>query len=317
MQKANNLFSIAAGSIRQLTLLLFFSVLIFFSGQLSAQELKAEVTVSVPRLQETDPAVFKTLERDLKEFMNQQRWTQDEYRTHERIECNFQVNILEELNGNKFRADIALKAIRPVYGSDYKTVLINHVDRDIVFSYQEFQPIQNSTDIFQDNLSAVFTFYAHLILALDAESFAQGAGEEHFRIAQQIINQVPPDVSDTDKGWASLNRKTTRYWMIENYLSPRFRSFREAWYHYHRKGLDMLHLNTDQAAAAMTDALREVEKTHTSYPNTIGVQMFVTAKSDEIVEVMKLAPRAQKNIVYEIMRKLDPSNTGKYNAIRS
>jgi hypothetical protein len=31
---------------------------------------------------------------------------------------------------------------------------------------------------------------------------------------------------------------------------------------------------------------------------------------------MKNADRTQKNAVYDIMRKLDPSNSGKYNALR-
>ena len=116
-----------------------------------AQELKAEVTVSTPKLQTTDPTVFKTLEKDLRDFMNQERWTNDDYKPYERIDCNFSVNITAELGGNAFSADIALKAIRPVYGSEYKTVLINHVDRDIVFNYQEFQPFENGTEFFKDN----------------------------------------------------------------------------------------------------------------------------------------------------------------------
>ena len=108
-----------------------------------AQELNAVVTVSTPKLQSTDPAVFKTQERDLHEFLTQEKWTEDEYKPYERIECNFQVNITAELGNNSYKADIAIKAIRPVYGSEYKTVLINHVDRDIVFTYLEYAPIEN------------------------------------------------------------------------------------------------------------------------------------------------------------------------------
>jgi len=283
---------------------------------ISAQELNAVVTVSVPKLQEADPNVFKTLERDLQEFLNQERWTQDEYKPHERIDVNFQVNITTEMGSNTYKADIAIKAIRPVYGSEYKTVLINHVDRDIVFAYQEFQPIENGTEFFKDNLSAVFSYYVQLILGLDAESFAPGGGDVYFQKAQAIINQVPANISDNDKGWTSLSRKTTRYWIAENLLNPRFKSFNEAWYNYHRKSLDLLHANPALAMVTMVDALREVEKTNSAYPNSIGVIMFVSAKSDEVVEIMKNGDRTQKTAVYDIMRKLDPSNSGKYSVIR-
>lgn len=281
-----------------------------------AQELKAEVTVSIPKLQTTDPVVFKTLEKDLREFLNSERWSKDEYKPHERIDCNFSVNITAELGANLYSADIAIKAIRPVYGSEYKTVLINHVDRDIIFNYQEFQTIENGTEFFRDNLSAVFAYYIQLILGLDAESFAPNAGDEHFRMAQNIINQIPSQVSEADKGWLSLNRKTTRYWIMENMLSPRFASFRQAWYNYHRKSLDLMYADPQQAIVTMVEALKEVEKTNVAYPNSIGVLMFLSAKSDEIVEIMKNASRTNKNTVYDIMRKLDPSNSARYNAIR-
>lgn len=289
---------------------------LLISFQLTAQEFNAVVVVSAPKLSSTDPKIFETLQRDLQEFLNQERWTDDEYKQHERIDCNFQVNISSELGNNAFSADIAVKAIRPVYGSEYKTVLINHVDREIIFSYQEFQPIENGTEFFKENLSAVFSYYAHLILGLDAESFALGAGDAHFQKAQAIINQVPPNVADSDKGWTAQSRKTTRYWMIENLQNSRFRSFREAWYNYHRKGLDVMHSNTGLALVTLTEALKEVEKTHLSYPNSVGVLTFVTSKSDEIVEIFKNADRTQKATVYDIMRKLDPSNSGKYNVIR-
>ena len=103
---------------------------------------------------------------------------------------------------------------------------------------------------------------------------------------------------------------------MENLLSPRFTSFREAWYNYHRKSLDLMYANPEQAVATMVEALKEVEKTNVAYPNSIGIIMFISTKSEEIVEIMKNANRTQKNTVYDIMRKLDPANSGKYNAIR-
>jgi len=296
---------------------LFFTIALVGIGPgVYSQELNAVVTVSTPKLQSTDPAVFKTLQRDLQEFLNHEKWTNDDYESFEKIECNFQINISEELDNTTFRADIAIKAIRPVYGTEYKTVLINHVDRDIVFNYQEFAPIENGTENFRTNLSAVFCYYVHLILGLDGESFSSGAGDPEFQKAQNIINQVPSAIAEADKGWTALSRKTTRYWIIENLLNPRFKSYKEAWYNYHRKSLDIMYENSGQALATMLEALKEVDKTNTAYPNSIGIQLFVTAKGDEIIDIFKNADRTQKNAVYDIMRKLDPSNSGKYTVIR-
>lgn len=298
-------------------LLLFLMMLLSLPVSMQAQELKAEVTLSTPKLQTTDPIVFKTLEQDLKEFLNQERWTDDEYRPYERIECNFQVNITGELGNNTYSADIAFKAIRPVYGSEYKTIIVNHVDRDVIFRYLEFQPMVNGSDFFKDNLSAVFSFYAHLIIGLDAESFAPDAGNDHFLVAQNILNQVPTAISDSDKGWGSTSKKTNRYWIIENLLSPRYSAYREAWYNFHRKSLDMLYLNPALALQTMVDALVQVEKTNASYPNSIGILMFLTAKRDEIVEIMVNGSKLQRSTTYDIMRKLDPSNNATYSALRN
>ena len=291
-------------------------IIIFLATNVFGQELNAVVSISTPKLQSTDPKVFTTLQKDLQEFLNNEEWTDDDYKDHERIDCNFQINITDELDNTTFKADIAVKAIRPVYGSEYKTILINYVDRDVIFNYQEYSPIENGTDNFRSNLSAVFCFYTHLILGLDAESFASGSGDVEFQKAQQIINQVPSQISEVDKGWLSLSRKTTRYWIMENLLNPRFTSFNEAWYNYHRKSLDIMYQNPSQALVTMLDALKEVDKTNTAYPNSVGVLMFVTAKSEEIIDIFKNADRTQKNTVYDIMRKLDPSNSGKYNVIR-
>ncbi len=282
-----------------------------------AQELKAEISLSTPKLQTTDPVVFKTLEQDLRDFLNQEHWTNDEYRPYERIQCNFQVNITGELGNNTFSADVAFKAIRPVYGTEYKTVIVNHVDRDIIFKYLEFQPVVNGSDFFKDNLSAVFSYYAHLIIGLDAESFAPGAGNEHFLVAQNILNLVPTAISDSDKGWSPVSKKTTRYWIIENLLSPRFIPFREAWYNYHRKSLDMLYTNPTLSLFTMVEALKQVEKTNSDYPSTIGILMFLTAKRDEIVDIMINGSKAQRMSTYDIMRKLDPSNNSKYSVLRT
>jgi hypothetical protein len=103
---------------------------------------------------------------------------------------------------------------------------------------------------------------------------------------------------------------------MENLLNSRFKSYKEAWYNYHRKGLDIMHQNTGVALNTMLEALKEVDKTNTAYPNSIGISMFVTAKSDELINIFQNGDRTQKSTIYDILRKLDPSNGGKYNVLR-
>ena len=51
----------------------------------NAQELNATVRITAPKLQTTDPQVFKTMEQAILDFMNNNKWTQDDWsigRTH-------------------------------------------------------------------------------------------------------------------------------------------------------------------------------------------------------------------------------------------
>jgi len=284
---------------------------------LHAQELNASVRLTTPKLQTTDPRVFQTLEQSIRDFLNNQRWTDVDFESNERIECALQINITEEISQNLFKADIALQALRPVYGSDYKTSLLTHVDHDIVFSYQEYQPIEDSRNFFRDNLSSVLTYYAELIIGLDFDSFSELGGDPYFTIAQGVINSIPPGVADQDQGWSSLGgNKSNRFWLIENLLSPKVRPYREAMYLYHRHGLDMMYKDVTASQQVLLRALVSTDQVRESYPTVMVARMFVNAKSDEILEIFKGADRATRSTVMQVMRRLDVTNANKYNALR-
>jgi hypothetical protein len=282
-----------------------------------AQELNASVRLTVPKLQTTDPRVFETLERSIQDFLNNQRWTDLTYESHERIEFAVQMNITEEISQTTFKADFALQVVRPVYGSDYKTSILTHVDKDVIFTYEEYQPIEDSRNFFRDNLSAVLTFYAVLAIGLDFDSFAALGGDPYFTTAQGIINSIPPGIAEQDPGWNSLaGNKTNRYWLIENLLSPKVRPYRESMYQYHRHGLDMMHKDVVNSQQVMLQAIVATDQVRESYPTVMVTRMFVNAKSDEIIEVFKGADSATRSKVMQVMRRLDVTNGNKYNVLR-
>lgn len=282
-----------------------------------AQEINAKVRLTTPKLQSVDPKVFSTLEQTIQDFLNNTRWTDDDFASTERIECNVQINITEELNEQTFKADIALQSLRPVYGSDYKTALLTLVDKDVLITYEEYQQLEDSRDVFNDNLSSLLTFYAYLMLGYDYDTFSELGGDKYFRIAQGIINTIPPGIQGQDRGWSSLGVKTNRYWIIENMQSPKMRPYREVMYKYHRLGLDLMHTDPDQGLANMVEALNTIDEVRASYPNTIALQIFTNAKSDEIIEIFKGADRTKKSQVMQVMRKLDIANASKYNVLRT
>ncbi len=280
------------------------------------QELNSNVKINIQKLQTVDPQVFETLEQAMVEFLNNQKWTSEFYETEERINCNFILTIQEERSPTRFKADLAIQASRPVYGSDYETSLLNHVDRDVTFTYEQFQPLQFSINGFNDNLSAVLSFYVYLILGLDADSFELYGGEPYLQTAQEIVNNIPQNIAAGNLGWRALDGDRNRFWIVENLLSPRVRPMRKAFYQYHRLAMDIMAEDVDVGRAIMIDALEEIRKVNQAYPNSMIVQMFSNAKSNETLEIYKRGTRSEQDKFINIMTKIDATNASKYRAVR-
>ncbi len=301
-------------------LALFFAFYLCFSTLYAQGELIANVRVSTPQLQQTDRKVFDQLEISLKDFLNSTKWTNDNFDPEERIKCNFILTISKEQGDNVFEAELAVQATRPVFGSGYETPMLSHLDKDVVFYYVENQPIEFLRDNPDNqNLPAVLAFYVYTILGLDYDSFSQYGGEPYLSTAEKIVSNVQNSSTNSASGWrpGDGGKNRNRYWIIENLLNPRMRPFRNALYTYHRKGLDMFTTNPDKAKAAILLALEDIDKVSAAYFNSMIIQMFAYAKKDELVEMFKIAPKAQKDRVIQIMSKIDPANSQRYREIGS
>ncbi|MEO1627922.1 MAG: DUF4835 family protein [Bacteroidota bacterium] len=284
---------------------------------LTAQEINATITVNTPQLRLVDPAIFQDMKNVLENFMNNQKWTSDYFEFEERINCNIQLTITEEVSEVSFKANMQIQATRPVYGSTYETVILSHNDKDISFEYQPNQPVEYIPNGYSSNISSILSFYVYYVLGLDYDSFAPFGGEELFQTAQEIVNTIPPNVASRFKGWRSLDNNRNRFWMIENMLNPRVRPFRKALYDYHRQGLDVMHDDVVAGRAIMEQALTQVEKVNKAYPNSMVIQMFVNSKSSEIIEIYKEGNSSQKSQVRRIMSRIDAANASRYRQIGS
>ncbi len=290
---------------------LLICILISFKA-LQAQEMEFIVNINTPKLQTTDPRVFETLKESMLNFLNNQKWTADVFDPKERIKCNIQMTIKDELAANTFSADFAIQAVRPVYGSSYETPILSHVDKDFSFIYEQFQPLEYTKNLFADNLTSFLSFYVYIILGMDYDSYSLYGGEPYFQTANDILNTIPPSAAQAFPGWRSLDGNRNRYWIIENLLNPRVREYRQAMYDYHRQSLDIMYENVETGRAIMLKSLETLSKVNRAYPNSMILQMFSNAKSNEIIEIFKKGTREEKSKVRSIMAKIDASNASKY-----
>jgi Domain of unknown function (DUF4835) len=282
-------------------------------------EILATVRINTPQLQKTDRKVFDQMEVALREWLNNTKWTNDVFSVEERIKCNFILTISAELDNNAFRGELSVQASRPVYNSVYESPLMAHLDKEVVFSYEQNQPMEFLPDVADNpNLTAMFAFYVYAILAMDYDSFSLYGGEPYLLIAQQIVVNKQ-NSSNPPPGWraneGSGDKARNRHWFVENMLSPRMKPYRGAIYQYHRQGLDLFMTNMEQARTNILLALEEVDKANLAYPNAMALQMFSNAKRDELVEIWKLGTRPQKERVSQIMSKIDPSSALRYKAL--
>jgi hypothetical protein len=282
-----------------------------------AQEFQAKVTVNTPKLQTVDPKVFKTLETSIREMLNNTKWTDDVFETQERIKLTITINITEEISATSFSADMAIQAVRPIFNSSYETVLFAYQDNDVKFTYEEYQPVEFSKNVFTDNLSSILGFYAYVIIGLDYDSFGELGGTDLFQEAQNILSAVPSNVAQSAGGWTSIERgQRNRYWLIENILNPRMEDFRKAMYLYHRGGLDRMADDTSNGVTACATAITKVAEANKAYRNSMIIQIFAQTKATEILQIFTGAEQAQKQRVYSAMVQIDAANASKYNLIR-
>lgn len=279
---------------------------------LSAQEIFATISVNAPALQTVDPVIFQSLRNDLTEFMNNTSWTGNEYSNEERLQITMTLNISEETSPTSFEAELVVQSTRPVYGSTYTTPIFTYLDGNISFTYQQFQPIEFTENIYNDPLSSIFAYYAYVIIGMDKDTFSPFGGEPHFQEAQNIYNTLPQAVQAGDKGWSPSKSNRNRFWLIENLLTPRMRPFRQSLYDYHRQGLDIMHSEPDVGRAVIASAIMECGKANETYPNSMILQLYSQGKSDEILNIFANGTRKEKDKVSQVMIKIDPTNSTAY-----
>lgn len=281
-------------------------------GSLSAQELRCNISVSTQKIQGTNKEIFSNMQRDMYEFMNNKRWTDNVFSYDERIESSLQITLDEQVGSDEFRGSLQLVISRPVFNSSYTTVLLNLKDNDISFKYREFEALEFNESGQNSELVNLLAYYAYIILGFDYDSFSLMGGNEYFNKAENIVARCQ---NAREEGWKSFESKRNRYWLINNVQDRSYAPVRECIYKYHRQGLDIMADNFADGKLEMVSALELLQKAHRTKPNSYILQVFFDAKSDEIVNMFKPAFADERMRVYNIVSEVNPANNTKYSAL--
>ena len=291
----------------------YFYILFFLVFTTSwSQELNCSVVVNAQQTGNENVQVFKTLERQLKEFVNNTQWTNKSFKSQERIDCTMVINVTD-YDTDRFQATLQVQASRPVFGSTYGTPTYNFNDKDFGFQYLEFQNFVYNPTQFESNLISVLSFHVYMILGLDADTFSPNGGDEYFQQAQTILNYSQ---QNNAKGWKLEDGRQTRFILIDNILSPTFRDFRAASYSYHREGMDQMNTNPKEAKQTISNAIMSLQKINSSRPNSFLFRVFFDTKSDEIQQIFSGGPSVNVSDMKSLLSKIAPMHASKWRDIK-
>lgn len=280
-------------------------------GGLQAQELNFTVKVVAPRLQNTDPQTLPLLETAIREYLNNTKWTGDVFEQDERIKGTIQITVDQDPSVNNFKVQLAISASRPVYGSNYETPIFTHLDPELSFGYEPYQPLIYAQNAFNDNLSGVLAYYAFLILAIDYDSFSPSGGDPFWQTAQEIANLGN---QRNRVEWTGSNKRGS---IVDQILNPRMKLYRQVLYDYHRQGLDISTQDMEKSKTVLIRCLERLQEVNSALPNLLIIRIFSNTKANELVEIFRGGNAAQKPKVIELLSKLDPANGNKFRQIQN
>ena len=289
-----------------------FLFLIAISFGMMAQDFQCQLSVNASKIAGSNRNRFNTLQQELYKFVNDRKWCQYTLKTNERIECAIMINITE-MTGDTYEATLNIQLQRPIYGTSYKSPVLNFQDKNVKFTYEEGAPLEYAENTNLSQLTSLIAYYLNVFLGLDFDTFSMNGGSAYYEKAQAVVNACQ---NATEPGWKSYETgQRNRYWMIENLTNHTYSKIHDFLYKYHRLGLDKMSESTDVGRASVLDAIRDLQKVNSQKSNIYIVQIMVQAKADEIVNIFKEAPPVEKNEVVRLMKQLDPSNGSKYDAI--
>lgn len=306
-----NISTKGIGIVFSMMLMLFFIV-----PKSAAQELEAKININHNQIQGTDASIFDNLQQTLEQFVNERQWTNLKFQKNERIQCSFNVTVTKyDKNTNTFTCKAQVQANRPVYNSAYTTTLYNNVDNDFTFQSAQFDQLEFNEENIDNQLTALFAYYAYLIIGINLDSFAPMGGED---ILQRCMNLTNNAQNLNYPGWKSFDNDRNRFAIINDYLDGGMAPFRQLQYDYYRKGLDEMATNAERGRTEITTALEQnLKKCHEDKPLSRLPQIWTDYKRDELANIYKgKGTQKEKESVYEILFSINASQSNSWNKIK-
>lgn len=281
-------------------------------SSISAQELNCTVEVNSQQVEGTNKSVFEALQEGMSTYMNETKFSNAVFSPNEKLECRLFLTV-KEYADDRIKGELQLQLSRPVYNSTYTTTLFNFRDTKVEFGYREGDPLIFNENTVENNLTAILDYYAYLFLAIDFDSFSPKGGQPFYDRAQSVVQQAQ---SIGEVGWRTFEDTKNRAAVLSSYTDTNTSGIRDLLYNYHRKGLDEMVTSPDKGRAVITESLQELKKVADSSPMSVALSLFRDSKLDELVNIYSKAPSTEREIAYDILQPIYPTESERLEKIK-
>lgn len=291
---------------------LLFVISFVISIALQGQELNAKVTINTQKLQSPNEDLFKSLQNDINQMLNENRWTDLNFMKKERINCIITITINEMTSESSLKGELQISARRPVYNSTYVTPMLSYRDNQIEFNYILGQPVNINLNNITDNLVATMAFYAYIIIGLDCDSFSPNGGKPYFAKAMDIANAAQMLEA---KGWEPFSGSNSRYDLALALSDDSYKEFHTMWYDYHRSGLDEMAENPSRGRIKIIESTEDLKKLYDNRPSSPLLTIYGTTKLEELVSIASQAKADEKKELKKRLLQIYPTRNNIINRL--
>lgn len=280
-------------------------------GVSCSQELHCIVDINYDQVSGVN-SIFETLKHSISDYLNNTAFTDCNFSTAERIECQILL-VVKSYDNNIVSGELQIQSMRPVYNAAYTTTVLNFKDNKIDFDYREGDPLVFSAAQSDNQLTGLLDYYAYLILALDFDTFSLYGGEPYWELLTRIILQFQ---NSGYSGWAAFDDNRNRGAIVDAITQPSAKEFRDLLYYYHRSGLDQMALSPAKGRLAIESSLQSLGQIHRVAPMSACLTIFKDAKLQELVNIYSGALPKERQSTYDMLKDIFPAETTMLEKIR-
>ena len=289
--------------------------LILFPSCLMSQELNAKVAINTSQIGNTNTEACRILQEKVQEFLNNKQWTPIHFNEVERIDCTFNITVNKySAQDGAFECTLILNSSRPVWGTSYTSTLYNTRDQHFDFKFDPADQLEYNPDNLDNQLVALLSYYAHIIIGMDLDTFAPLGGTTILQTAEDIVNKAQ---NLGYSGWSAFNESNNRFALLNDYMDGSMEPMRQMNYMYHRQGLDQLCDSTEKAYPALVQSMELLDQARQGRTMSNVPQLFTEYKKEELVNIFSKHANQQERLrVFEILFAINPSQNPSWEKIK-